>query len=69
MTTRVLQISIMKDANMNDERTTATQIPCPSCGDNLIRIEHYEYDGVTEHGSFEPWLECPNGDEVSEVIL
>lgn len=34
--------------------------PCPTCGEPLILVEHYEYDGVTPNGSYEPYYECIN---------
>lgn len=34
---------------------------CEVCDSPLIYVDHYEYDGVTEHGSHEPYFECPNG--------
>lgn len=40
-------------------------IICENCGEEMIKIDHYEYDGVTENGSYEPYWECPNNcDEV-----
>lgn len=33
---------------------------CEVCGELLIYIEHYEFDG-SEQGSFEPYWECLNG--------
>jgi len=34
---------------------------CQNCEEELIFVPHYEYDGVTEHGSYEPYWECPAG--------
>jgi len=34
---------------------------CQVCNEPLIYVEHFEYDGVTPNGSFEPYFECPNG--------
>lgn len=34
---------------------------CEVCGELLIYVDHYEYDGVTEYGSHEPYYECVNG--------
>ena len=34
---------------------------CTSCKKPLTYVDHYEYDGVTEHGSYEPYWECANG--------
>lgn len=33
---------------------------CENCGESLIYVDHYEYDGVTEYGSHEPYWECLN---------
>lgn len=40
---------------------------CENCGELLIYIEHYEMDGVTEQGSFEPYWECLNGCAYPEI--
>lgn len=34
---------------------------CQVCTEPLIYVEHYEYDGVTPCGNYEPYWECPNG--------
>ena len=40
---------------------------CQVCGEPLTYVPHYEYDGVTENGSFEPYYECVNGCAYPEV--
>jgi hypothetical protein len=49
----------MKDDNM-------TERICTHCGLSLIYVDHYEYDGVTENGSHEPYWECPDGCDYPE---
>jgi hypothetical protein len=39
---------------------------CEVCGELLIYIEHWEFDG-SEQGSFEPYWECLNGCAYPEV--
>ena len=34
---------------------------CHQCFKPLIKVEHYEYDGVSEYGSYEPYWKCENG--------
>ena len=41
--------------------TTNNNNPCKNCNNQLIIIPHYECDGVTENGSYEPYYECVNG--------
>lgn len=33
---------------------------CPVCGELLKKVEHWEYDGITEYGSYEPYYDCIN---------
>ena len=44
---------------------------CPKCEEELIKVDHYEPDGVTEYGSHEICYECVNGcnidDELTEI--
>lgn len=42
-------------------RPQETEQFCRVCGEPLIFVPHYEHDGVTEHGSYEPYWECPSG--------
>lgn len=32
---------------------------CQVCGAEKILVDHYEYDGVTAGGSYEPYYVCP----------
>lgn len=50
----------MKDVKMNKSNPLQNRF-CQVCNEPLIFVPHYEYDGVTEHGSFEPYWECPRG--------
>ena len=42
---------------------------CKNCNSKLIFVNHYEYDGVTENGSHEPYYECINGCEESLIDI
>lgn len=48
----------MKDAKMNHKSPYQNRF-CKVCETPLIYVDHYEYDGVTDHGSHEPYWECP----------
>lgn len=39
------------------------------CGGDIIKIDHYEPDGVTKCGSYEPFFECVFGCESGESVL
>lgn len=41
--------------------------PCGNCESQMILIPHYEPDGVTENGSYEPYFECVNGCSYPEL--
>lgn len=43
-------------------------IPCKKCGFSLTKVDHYEYDGVTPGGSYEPYYECVNWCEQDEEV-
>jgi len=42
---------------------------CKKCGAKMMPMDHYEYDGVDERGTHEPYFMCPRGcgrEEVNE---
>lgn len=48
---------------MKDSQVRLTNIECEKCGGTIIEVPHWEYDGVTANGSYEPYYECINGCE------
>lgn len=50
----------------------ADETICPSCDGEIVKINHYEYDG--DRGSYEPYHECvecgycPESEDDEEIL-
>jgi len=45
------------------------KLTCKKCGEKLIRVEHYEWDGISENGSYEPYYECVNNCDIDDELV